>query len=351
MSKNVAKEKNSWIDAVFRPIGKALRFLSLKFYDLRVRLFGNRKKSGKPRSFSVRRRNESIFYYALVAFPLIQFAVFYIGVNVNSILLAFKDYSIGAGGYSWTGLSNFQQFFSDLFTGPDLRQIAANSFIVYGVGLLVGMPLALMFSFYLYKKLFLSGLFKVLLFLPSIISSVVMVLMYKYFVDRGLPGMMQTLFNIKMNAPLSDTTTRFAWIIFYNIFVCFGTNVIMYTSSMSRIPVSVVEYAKLDGIGFFREFWSITLPLIYPTLTTFLVVGIAGIFTNQANIYTFLGLEAGSDVSTFGYFLFSKVIAGRTTLAEYPYASAAGIVFTFVAVPVTLLGKYLLEKLGPSTEY
>lgn len=303
------------------------------------------------RKVSPRRRKEAIFYYALVFLPLLQVAVFYFGVNINSILLAFKDYSSTSGVYSWVGFANFTRFFNELINGESLMRIAGNSLIVYGVSLFVGLPLALMFSFYLYKRFLFSGIFKVLLFVPSIISSVVMVLTYTYFVEWGVPGILEELFHIKMSPPLSEVKTRFTWVIFYNIFISFGTGVIMYTSSMSRVPASVVEYARIDGVGFFREFFSITLPLIYPTITTFLVVGVSGIFTNQANVYTFYGGEAGDDIATFGYFLFNKVMAGRATLTDYPYAAAAGILFSFVAIPLTLIVKYLLERFGPTTEY
>ena len=51
---------------------------------------------------------------------------------------------------------------------------------------------------------------------------------------------------------------------------------------------------------------------------------------------------------TFGYYLFSG-IAEVKTMQEYPYYAATGLLLTFVAVPLTLGVKYLLEKFGPET--
>ncbi len=352
MRKIKNREEGSTIDTVFSPLKRFFRFLGWKFYDFRVWLHGKLPHSGKKKSVTTKRRNEAIFYYSVIAFPLLQFLVFYVGVNFNSILLSFRDYSVTtAGGYSWVGFDNYIQFFKDFFYGNTLKEIALNSIEMYAFTLLVGFPLAILFSFYLYKNFPLSGIFKVLLFLPSIISSVVMVLMYKYFVDRGLPALWEQLFDTAMDPPLSMPSSRFGWIIFYNLFICYGTNVIMYTSSMTRIPPSLVEYARLEGAGYFRELISIVVPLIFPTITTFLVVGIAGIFTNQANVYTFYADKGPTDVTTFGYFLFGQVVASGSTMSQYPYASAAGILFTFIAVPVTMLAKYLLERFGPSSEY
>ena len=353
MGKRIHDEDKAFIDVLFSPLRKAWSFISGKFYDLKVnikRRFPERKKKTDAKAG---RRKEAIFYYSLLALPILQFLIFYVAVNFNSILLSFKEYRISGGqaGYIWVGAKNYSQFFVDFFTGPNLKQIAINSLIVYGCGLLVGVPLAILFSFYLYKGFPFTGVFKVLLFLPSIISSVAMVLMYKYFVDVGYPGFILKLFNVKVTPPLSSSSSRFAWIIFYNIFISFGANVIMYTSAMTRIPPSLTEFARMEGITYAQELIKIVIPMIFPTITTFLVVGIAGIFTNQANVYTFYATGASNDVTTFGYFLFGKVIAGRSTMAEYPYASAAGIIFTFIAVPITLVVKYLLEKYGPTVEY
>lgn len=74
----------------------------------------------------------------------------------------------------------------------------------------------------------------------------------------------------------------------------------------------------------------------------------AGIFTNQMNLFSFFGPKAENSLSTFGYYLYSNTQSATT--ADYPYLSSMGIVMTFIAVPLTLLVKFLLEKFGPSTD-
>lgn len=55
------------------------------------------------------------------------------------------------------------------------------------------MPLQVMSSYFVYKKIPLSGFFKVFLYLPSLISSIVMTIMFKYFVDGALPAMLRMM--------------------------------------------------------------------------------------------------------------------------------------------------------------
>ena len=353
MKKRIKDEEKSFFKVVFSPLKRLCRKIGDSFYSLSVAIHAKTAKpTPKNVTPSARRIKESIFYYCMIAFPLLQFLVFYVGVNANSILLSFKSYEItdNGVGYIWVGLKNYSDFIKSFATDPDMLRMAANSLILYGSGLLVGVPLAILFSFYLYKNFALSSVFKVLLFLPSIISSVVMVLMYKYFVDFGFPALMKK-FGVHVIAPLGVSTTAFKWIIFYNLFISFGSNVIMYTSGMTRIPPSLTEYARLEGCGYWQELIYIVIPLIFPTITTFLVVGVAGIFTNQANLYTFYGTGASSEVITFGYYLFGKIAGNVHSNADYPYVSAAGIVFTFIAVPLTFLVKWALEKFGPVSEF
>ena len=117
------------------------------------------------------------------------------------------------------------------------------------------------------------------------------------------------------------------------------------------IPDSIIEYGRLDGLTILQEFWHITLPLIYPTLTTMLVVSVSGFFTSQLSAYNFYGGNAPPGINTLGYYFFVQVVGGASSSVDYPYASAMGLIFTGVAAPVTLLVKYLLERFGPNTEF
>lgn len=356
---NIKNEQNKIIYFLALPFKQIYKLVLDTIYNIQVAIHEKALKNNKVKAAGMgqKRRKELTFYYCIVALPLLQFLIFYVGVNINSILLAFKSYKInemGIGAYSYTGFSNFSIFINDIFNNVMLKSMMNNSFLIYGIGLVVGIPLSILFSYYLYKKFLFSKTFNILLFFPSIISSVVMVLMYQYFIDRAIPGMMFNIFGIKIDPPLSITSMVFPLVVFFNLWSGFGVSVLMYSSAMSRIPESIVECAKIEGISKIKELWYITLPLIYPTITTFLVAGTAGIasiFTNQSNLYTFFGEAADSKLYTFGYYLFVKVIGTKATLADYPYAAAAGLIFTAIVAPVTIAVRWALEKFGPVTEY
>ncbi len=299
-----------------------------------------------PKKRSARNRGRLIFYIGMSAIPLLQFAIFYVAVNFNSLLFAFQRYDYDVGAYLWAGTENFARMFREFATIEYFRYAFSNSFLLYGLTLVVGTSLALFFSYYIYKHAIGSVFFKVLLFLPSIISSLALITVFKYFTETGIPYYWERLFGEKILGLISNQNTLLGLMLFFNIWISFGVPVLMYAGAMSGISISVTESAKMDGANAFQEFIHITLPLIYPTLVTFIITGFAGIFTNQMSLFGFFAEMAEYRVYTIGYYLYIEVQGG--TIADYPYLAAIGLSLTIVMVPITLLVKYLLEKLGPS---
>ncbi len=295
-----------------------------------------------------------VFYIAMLAFPVLQFCVFYIGVNFNSVLLSFREYSLKEGKYLFLDLgnlfANYKQFFFDIGNDMVLRYALRNSLIIWFITPILITPVSILFSFYLFKKRFMSGFFKVMLFLPTIVPGIVLVLVYMYFVDGGIPILLNDWFGLRVFGLLYTPDTAFWMVALFLFLTGFGTDMLLYTGAMSRVDQSIIESCHIDGGNALHELWYIILPSIYPTLTMQMVFGVAGFFTNQAALLSFYGVKAPSQIQTIGYWLFIKVAADTGTYSEYPYASAAGIIFTFVAAPITLLVKNLLEKHGPSEE-
>lgn len=310
------------------------------------------EKTVEMKGLSRRKVGERIFWWSILLLPLIQFSIFYIGVNFNSILLAFQDIEMSLDGsgykYSWVGFGNLKETITALFNEPDLVYGFRNSLLAYVVGLIAGTGFALLFSYYIYKKKLFSGAFKIILFLPSIISSVAMILMFKYFIENAYPEAMSKLLGKRVDGLLANPDTVIGTLLFYSVWVGFGGSVLMYLGAMNGINESVVEAAYLDGITPLKEFIFITLPLIYPTLVTFLVTGLTGIFSNQIGLHAFFpnGIP-DPRYNTYGYYMFIHIADG---MIEYPHVAAMGLLMTMVLAPLTFFVRWVLEKFGPSVE-
>ena len=85
--------------------------------------------------FSKQRTKENIFYACLIALPMLNFIVFYLGVNFNSILLAFKSYD-AQGVASFVGFENFKAVFDNLKGEAVVAVSLKNSAFIYIFGLI-----------------------------------------------------------------------------------------------------------------------------------------------------------------------------------------------------------------------
>lgn len=301
-----------------------------------------------PNRHTHQKRRDLGFYILLMAFPVIQFLVFYIGVNARSIMMAFQKIDVANHTTTWT-MDNIRNAFQMMTETPQMLSILGVSILSYLLTHGIGIPLALFFSYYIYKKMPLHGFFRVILFIPSIISAIVLATIYQFFVERAVPGVFSQFFGIKMEGLMVNSDTCYAFLVFYNVLIGFGTSVLMYSNSMSGISDELAGAAQIDGASVFQEFWYVTLPMVFPTLMTFMVAGVATIFTNHFNLFSFFGENAPDGVQTYGYYLYVKT-QGAKSVAEYPILSAMGVLMTVVVVPVTMLVKHLLEKHGPSED-
>lgn len=302
-------------------------------------------------------KSKKIFYWGMMALPLLQFALFYFYVNFSSVLMAFQEYSPNEGelGYAvrFVWFTNFETAWQTIVNSAWRIK---NSLTLYFFQLVIVTPLAILFSYYIAKKYLFSGVFRVMLYLPTIISPIVFATLYRFIcTDVWMKLFGAWKYPNGLLAPNTDANVIFFTVLFYNLWLAYGQNVMIYTSTMSSINQSIIESAQLDGVSFFQELWYIYLPQVWPTFTTFVVLQMAGIFTNQMGIFDiFGGAQPKEGVDTFGfYFLRSSLRSGLVAdegLLSYPELSALGLMFTFILIPLTLGTRKLMEKFGPSVE-
>lgn len=294
-------------------------------------------------------KGDMLFYVLMMAWPILQFCVFYIAVKFNSIMYSFQRYDKLSGAVTWT-LDYVRNALKMMTTSPVLIDAMKMTLLFFVLFTGINTPLGLLFSYYIAKKQFAAGFFRVFLFLPSIICSVIMVLIYGNFVDVALPEIVRVTTGKTIGGLMSTKSTRFFAVMFYNLLVGFGVNVLMYSNAMSATSEEVVEAAHLDGATGIKEFWFVTLPSIYPTLVTFMITSLAGMFLNQYNLYSFFGSGEHFGLQTYGLYFYVQTLLADGSRAEYSQISAIGLWLTFIALPLTYGVKFLLEKFGPSED-
>ncbi|MDR0426766.1 MAG: sugar ABC transporter permease [Clostridiales bacterium] len=308
-----------------------------------------KQKPGMTGAVKIKRKTEVkklLFVWPMMLYPLSLFAVFWVYKNISSFTMAFQ--SIDAfGKTSWAGLDNFKTFLYDIFQNESdtiLRTAVIRSLLMYGVNLLISMPLYIFFSYAIYKKCPGHALWRFLMMLPNIISAFIFGLLFKRFAN----GPIASLFS--WDTPLRSAGTAFPLILFYMIWVSFGTNMLVYSNAMKEVDDAVKESAKLDGVsGMLSELRYVLIPSIFPTISTFLIVGVAGFLMQSGPLVMFYMYNAPGYVYTTGYY-FTVRIFNTPNQTGYPALAAGGLIITAVTVPVVMTVRRALEKLGPSVE-
>ena len=311
-------------------------------------------KTGKR--IIIENKRKALFSLIMLAIPILHFLVFYLYINLSSFSLAFKKYEIVEGTglvSSFAKFDNFKDAFNLLFSASGWGKIK-NSLIFESVNLFLVTPLTLIFAFYIYKKAFMGKFFKVMLFMPYILSEIIVATLYKYMTNNIIPYIMQSWFGVEIPQLLADAKTQMATAIVFNIIMWFGINSLIYSSAMEDVNISMSEAAQLDGANVAQEFIYVTVPTIFPTIVTLFIVALAAVFTDQFRMLSlFYYLPGGLDNK--GFYLYMQasradVIPNGAADLTYGALSAMGLLLSFIVIPVTLVTRHLLNKYGPRAD-
>ena len=322
-------------------------------YSLKIKIFKPLRKHKKSMSIKTK---DSIFLFFFLLFPMAQFIIFYIVLNANSLLMAFKKYDFFGSSVS-CGFENFKEIvyliFKDGYEGEFLNhyqmvRMIKNSAIQMGLSLGIMLPINVVSAYVIFKKVPFSNFLKVILFLPNLIPCMVFVINAKLFINRGLPSFIPGLDLLNQ-----AKTSSFWTVLVFGAWMTFASGLIIYLSAMASIPQDVLEYGQLEPLSSFKELVYIVIPLIFPTIVTYVVVGIANFFINAGYFFAFYsGSIYPTIYDNLGYYFFVQVASNNEFLGKtrFGFAAAGGILFTFVVAPITFIVKFLLEKFGPSEE-
>lgn len=299
-------------------------------------------RSDIQRIKKMNKMKEYAFFYSLLVIPILHWLTFWVYVNLNSFLLPFQN--IITREFTW---ANFEFVFELFKTGGELEIAFKNTLIYYISGLIQSFVIALLFSYFLFKKILGYRIYAVVFMLPSIISGVIMISIYKNLLGANGPISMlyEKLTGETMPFLLYSEKTATWTIVAYCVWIGFGMNLILYSGALAKIPPEVIESAQLDGVGFFREFISIEFPMIWPTISITLLLSVNGIFMASGPILMFT--EGMYETMTIDYWFYEKVIMEN----NYGVASAFGLLLTLAGAPLTIFVQWIRHKFPSDVQY
>lgn len=284
---------------------------------------------------------DTLFICLMLAYPVLHFAVFFIYVNISTVKMSFEYLNYATGKIEYN-MFYYKQFFYELVHMDQMRIGLKNSLFAALNNIFIMMPLGVLCGYFFFKKIPCGPVFKVIYFIPNIISIIVLSMVYKYMFDPSLgpiAHVMRTFGWEVIPDFFNDPKYAFPLILLYCNWAGVGYNVLVLSGNINKIPQELVEYGQLEGIGILKELWLIIVPCIWPIISTTIVTGSMAVFTFfiQVQIFT----NGNAETATIAFIINGLVAGGSQNLEK---AAAFGICCTLFAAPLLTLLKKLTDK-------
>ena len=278
-----------------------------------------------------KKKGRSRFIFFCLAPAVILFVIFMLIPTIDVFRMSLYKW----GGYTaektFVGFENFKKIFqSDKF-----YQAFQNTVLLIVIVTIMTFAMAIIFAAILTReKLKGQTFFRVVFYIPNILSVVVISAIFSAIYDPT-QGLLNSFLNLFRGQ--SGVDNPILWLgsqklVIYSIIIAMvwqaiGYYMVMYMASMANIPDSLYESASLEGAGRIKQFFSITLPLIWTnirTTLTFFVISTINMSFLMVKAMTNGGPDGASNV------FLSYMYQEAYTNSSYGYGMAIGVaVFLF----------------------
>lgn len=281
--------------------------------------------------------------------PVIHWLIFYVYANLSSFTMAFtnKDGALS--------LDNFVRFWNELRSASSSLRIAfRNTFLTFGINV-VAFPLHVLVSYFLYKKIPGSGIYRILFFLPSIIFGVALNMIFAKIIGvngaiaQGVQQLLQLDYTPEL---LADSRFANTTVLLHMLWLGFPGDLIIWGGTFARIPVDVLESGRIDGVNWWQEFTKITVPMVWPTVALKMVLLFCGIFSASGAVFLLTKGEYGTmTLSCWLYLQLYNLSGSNYTSNAFNYLSAVGLVLTVIAITISLTIRKWTDKVFDEVEF
>jgi sn-glycerol 3-phosphate transport system permease protein len=277
---------------------------------------------------------------ALLIPALAVFAVFVFYPLARVLLLSTQGTDIFGQPVGSVGLRNYVRTFTD----PGFGQTMLNT-AVFCAGVVAGrVVLGLLVVVPLTVKLRGMPVFRALLTSPMVVSVSAASVAFAAMLAPGTGLVDSVVQHFGGESVPWLTSTRWALfsVILVTVWGSLGFTVLLLLGAFGAIDQEVVEAAHLDGAGPARTFWSISLPLVTPTLFFVVVTGTVEALTTFGQIQILTGGGPANSTRTLVYGIYQQAFGSAS--ANFGLAAALGVVLFLLVLGLSLVQFGVLEK-------
>lgn len=284
----------------------------------------------------LKKNNWKAYLYILPLLILSSVLVYY--CIINTVVVSFTDWDGMSDTWNFVALKNYKRLLTDKVFGVAVWNNILFFFGTVFVQAFLGFILAVLLK----KRLPGSNVFKAIYFMPIAMATSIITAIFKIIMDPTNGTLNQFLRAIHLDGLamswLGDPKVALFSVIIVNIFQWMGFSMITYYAGLMSLPDDVYEAAKIDGAGFWRTTFSVTLPMLRGTTSVLIVLGIVGSLKTFDLVKLLTGGGPGRSTTVLNTYLYEKAFN------DFNAGGAASIGVAILVI--AMLMAFLQIKLG-----
>ncbi len=255
----------------------------------------------------------------------------------DTIVLSFKDYSTNIYSPTWVGFDNYLT----LFHSAEFFKVIVNSFMYLfsAVPFLVIFPLFI--AILINQKIRGITLYKILIYLPVIVSIVVAAIAFKWlYAQEGILNYILQILHLPSVGWLTDPHFALLSVVFVTIWKGVGYYMMIYLSALMSVPNELYEAADIDGANSLRKHLTVSIPHLMPTIA--LVTTISSISALKVFVEIYVMTKGGplNASKTIVYYIYERAFESL----DLGLASAAAVLLLIIVLTFSVINILFFER-------
>ncbi|MFI6295355.1 carbohydrate ABC transporter permease [Nonomuraea sp. NPDC050790] len=274
-------------------------------------------------------QREARRFHLFVSPWLLGFILFTAGPIVAAIVISFMSWNL-LKAPQWVGLANYERMFAD----PEFWESIENT-VQYGVGYVaLGVSFTFVMALLLNQPLRFQGLFRTVMYMPSVVSGLATALLWLNILhpDYGLINKVLATFGITGPGWLASQEWAIPALVLMAVWGA-GNTIVIYLAGLQGIPKSLYEAAEIDGAGWWRRFWSVTVPMMSPVIFFNVVTGFIGALQGYVLILAMTEGGPGNATMVLGLYIYRHAFV----YFDMGYAAALSWAMFAIIIAVTAI--------------
>ena len=273
-----------------------------------------------------------IAYLYILPMIVLSFVLVYYCI-INTVVVSLTDWDGMTDVFHFVALKNYIKMFKDHVFWTSV----VNNLIFFVGTVFIQALLGFVLAVLLKKKLPGSNVFKAIYFMPIAMATSIITAIFRIIMDPTNGALNQFLRAIHLNGFavnwLGDPKIALVSVIIVNIFQWMGFSMITYYAGLMSLPDDVYEAAKIDGAGFWRTTFSVTLPMLKGTTNVLIILGIVGSLKTFDIVKLLTGGGPGRSTTVMNTYLYEKAFKDFNAGG----AASIGVAILIIAMVMSFL--------------